>query len=241
MTHRLFHIRSDPNLAASRNSAMIDGIASLEESSATAQPISYARPQVARFIQPKRRHSQMTTTQERTAWVAEMDRIKTLRDQAAFADLFDYFAPRLKGFLMRGGTSEALAEEIAQEVMAIVWTKADMFDASRASVSTWIFTIARNRKIDVLRKTQRPEPEDLSWGPQAEPDQADQLSAQQEQSQLKTAMSQLPQKQRELVERAYFGDQSHSQIASETGLPLGTIKSRIRLALDRLRHAMDGN
>lgn len=107
----------------------------------------------------------MTTTQERTAWVAEMDRIKTLRDQAAFADLFDYFAPRLKGFLMRGGTSEALAEEIAQEVMAIVWTKADMFDASRASVSTWIFTIARNRKIDVLRKTQRPEPEDLSWGP----------------------------------------------------------------------------
>lgn len=183
----------------------------------------------------------MTTTQERTAWVAEMDRIKTLRDQAAFADLFDYFAPRLKGFLMRGGTSEALAEEIAQEVMAIVWTKADMFDASRASVSTWIFTIARNRKIDVLRKTQRPEPEDLSWGPEAEPDQADRLSAQQEQSQLKTAMSRLPQKQRELVERAYFSDQSHSQIASETGLPLGTIKSRIRLALDRLRHAMDGN
>jgi len=99
-------------------------------------------------------------------------------------------------------------------------------------------TIARNRKIDALRRQRRPEPEDLPWGPENAPDQADALAIQQECDRLGAALASLPDKQRTLIERAYFGDLSHSQIAEETGLPLGTIKSRIRLALDRLRHAM---
>lgn len=139
---------------------------------------------------------------------------------------------------MRGGADPTLAEECAQEVMATLWNKAHLFDPSRASVSTWVFTIARNRKIDALRKQRRPEPEDLTWGPEAEPDQADVLSLQQESDQLCQAIGQLPEEQRKLIEHAYFGDLSHSEIAAETGLPLGTIKSRIRLALERLRHAM---
>ena len=122
--------------------------------------------------------------------------------------------------------------------MATLWTKAHMFDPSRASVSTWVFTIARNRKIDALRRQRRPEPEDLPWGPEAEPDQADALALQQETDKLAKAIAELPDKQRKLIEKAYFGDLSHSEIAEETGLPLGTIKSRIRLALERLRHAM---
>ncbi len=122
--------------------------------------------------------------------------------------------------------------------MATIWQKSHLFDPTRASVATWIFTIARNRKIDALRKQRRPEPEDLTWGPEAEPDQEDALSLQQECAQLDQAIATLPVKQRELIEKAYFGDLSHSEIAEETGLPLGTIKSRIRLALDRLRHAM---
>ncbi len=105
-------------------------------------------------------------------------------------------------------------------------------------MATWIFTIARNRKIDAFRKQRRPEPEDLTWGPEAEPDQADALALQQESEKLGEAIAALPAKQRELIEKAYFGDLSHSEIAEQTGLPLGTIKSRIRLALDRLRHAM---
>ena len=171
-------------------------------------------------------------------WVSHVARIRDAQDQAAFAELFRHFAPRVKAFLMKSGADASLAEECAQEVMATLWHKAHMFDPSRATVATWVFTIARNRKIDALRKQKRPEPEDLPWGPEAEPDQEDVLTLQQETRALGQALAELPDKQRELIERAYFGDLSHSEIAAETGLPLGTIKSRIRLALDRLRHTM---
>lgn len=177
-------------------------------------------------------------TKDEQPWVAQVIRIRDQRDQAAFAELFQHFAPRVKAFLMKSGADATLAEECAQEVMATLWHKAHMFDPSRASVATWIFTIARNRKIDVLRKQRRPEPEDLTWGPEAEPDQEAVLTLQQESERLRSALAGLPEAQRKLVERAYFGDLSHSEIAAETGLPLGTIKSRIRLALERLRHAM---
>ena len=171
-------------------------------------------------------------------WVSCLSRISEERDRAAFAELFRYFAPRVKAFLMKSGASPAVAEDCAQDVMATVWRKARQFDPARASVATWIFTIARNRRIDVLRKDRRPEPEDLPWGPEAEPEQEDVLTLQQQSARLKTAMHTLPKPQRDLIERAYFGDLSHSEIAAATGLPLGTIKSRIRLALDRLRHEM---
>jgi RNA polymerase sigma factor (sigma-70 family) len=176
--------------------------------------------------------------QKRLEWVAQIEAIRDRQDQAAFAALFRHFAPRVKGFLMRSGSTPEFAEECTQEVMATVWRKAAMFDPGKAAVSTWIYTIARNRKIDMLRKTRRPEPEDLPWGPEVAPGAADVLALQQDTEQLGRALMALPEKQRKLIERAYFGELSHSEIASETGLPLGTIKSRIRLALDRLRHAM---
>lgn len=171
-------------------------------------------------------------------WVDHMRRIRDEGDTAAFRELFEYFAPRVKGFLMKSGASEAMAEECTQEVMATVWHKSRLFDPTRAGVATWVFTIARNQRIDALRKQRRPEPEDLPWGPEPEPDQEDVLLMQQESTRLGRAMASLPDRQRDLIERAYFGDLSHSEIAAETGLPLGTIKSRIRLALERLRHAM---
>lgn len=174
----------------------------------------------------------------RLRWVDQMARIRDAQDRTAFAEVFNHFAPRIKGFLMKSGADATLAEECAQEVMTTVWTKAHMFDPARASVATWIFTIARNRRIDILRREKRPEPEDLPWGPEAAPEQADVLALQQETDQLGQALKKLPRAQRELIEKAYFGDMSQSEIAAETGLPLGTIKSRIRLALDRLRHAM---
>lgn len=175
---------------------------------------------------------------KKTDWTQHLVAIRDERDQTAFAELFTHFAPRVKGFLMKSGADAALAEECTQDVMATLWRKAHMFDPSRASVATWIFTIARNRKIDAFRKQRRPEPEDLTWGPEAEPDQADALGLRQDIDQLTEAIARLPGKQRDLIQQAYFGDLSHSEISQITGLPLGTIKSRIRLALDRLRHAM---
>jgi len=185
----------------------------------------------------RRRITTMVNAQE-TDWTALVRRIHLDQDKSAFAKIFAHFAPRVKSFLMKGGSGESLAEECTQEVMATLWQKSHLFDPSRASVATWIFTIARNKKIDALRKQRRPEPEDLSWGPEAEPDQADIVALQQETGRLAKAVAELPDKQRLLIEQAYFGDLSHSEIANETGLPLGTIKSRIRLALERLRHTM---
>ncbi len=188
----------------------------------------------------KKRTTQVNSeaTAKRMAWVVQVYAVRDSQDRKAFAELFGYFAPRVKSFLMKSGASPDLAEECTQEVMATLWNKAHMFDPTKASVSTWIFTIARNRKIDILRKQRRPEPEDLPWGPEAEPDQVEAMGLQQETEQLGQALATLPEEQRKLIERAYFGELTHSQIAAETGLPLGTIKSRIRLALDRLRHAM---
>lgn len=183
----------------------------------------------------------MTVTpneQTQVQWVANMAAIAQDQDQDAFAEIFRHFAPRVKAFLMKSGADPSLAEECMQDVMATLWRKAGMYDPSRASVATWIFTIARNRRIDLLRRYARPEPEELPWGPEQAPDPADALAMQQDTTRLTEALNDLPEKQRELIRHAYFGDLSHTEIAIATGLPLGTIKSRIRLALDRLRHSM---
>lgn len=174
----------------------------------------------------------------RMAWIAEIEAIRDHQDQEAFARLFRHFAPRVKAFLMKSGSPADLSEECAQDAMATVWRKAHLFDPGKASVSTWIFTIARNRRIDLIRRERRPEPEDLPWGPDSEPAADEVMEIQQATRALGEAIANLPDKQKELIERAYFGDLSHSEIAAQTGLPLGTIKSRIRLALERLRHSM---
>ena len=179
-----------------------------------------------------------TSPTTRLMWVEQIAAVRDHKDQSAFAEVFAHFAPRVKAFLMKSGAAPDVAEECAQDVMATLWHKAHMFDPTKASVSTWIFTIARNRRIDWLRKQRRPEPEELTWGPEPEPEQADALALQQETSKLGEALASLPEKQRMLIKQAYFGELSHSEIAEKTGLPLGTIKSRIRLALERLRHDM---
>lgn len=177
-------------------------------------------------------------TAKRMAWVAQMVAVRDAKDTTAFAELFAYFGPRVKSFLMKSGASPDLAEECTQEVMVTLWNKSHLFDPSKASVSTWIFTIARNRRIDLLRKQRRVEPEDLPWGPEEDPQQDEVLALQQETEILGKAIAALPAKQRMLIEKAYYGELTHSEIAAQTGLPLGTIKSRIRLALDRLRHSI---
>lgn len=214
---------------------MLDAL-SHEKPDACPPPQPYAARGAATLLRQKGRFVSGDVEQEN--WETLIIRVRDSGDKAAFAALFQHFAPRIKGFLMKSGASASLAEECAQDVMATLWQKAHLFDPTRASAATWIFTIARNRRIDALRKSRRPEPEELPWGPEAEPDQHDVLELSQETQRLGEALALLPEKQRDLIERAYFGDLTHSEIAAETGLPLGTIKSRIRLALDRLRHKM---
>lgn len=175
---------------------------------------------------------------EKAGLSRDMALIREARDRAAFARLFGHFAPRIKGFLIKSGTEPSVAEDCAQDVMVTVWKKAHLFDPARASVATWVFTIARNRRIDLARREKRPEPEDLGWGPEPDQTQDETLVMQQDSDRLGTALAALPDAQRLLIEQCYFGELSHRDIADVTGLPLGTIKSRIRLALDKLRHAM---
>jgi len=163
------------------------------------------------------------------------------RDRHAFARLYRHFAPRVKGYVMRLGTDPAAAEDLAQDVMMTVWRRAEQFDGKKASLSTWIFTIARNRRIDVLRRERRPEidPNDpmLVREPNAPADQ--EIDTAKRHRTLREAVTTLPAEQAELLRVAYFEDQSHSKIAERFGLPLGTVKSRLRLALAKLRPALE--
>lgn len=172
-----------------------------------------------------------------TAWMLA---VRDERCRTSFGALFDHFAPRLKGFIMRTGMSPDQAEEIVQDVMLTVWRKASHFDPHRAQVSAWIYQIARNRHIDIMRKERRPLPEELKEKPNAEPDAGHILALEQETQELKLAIARLSQDQRELIEKAYLGELSHKEIQEQTGLPLGTVKSRIRLGLERLRHELRG-
>ena len=180
----------------------------------------------------------MLENNESHDWEELLMMVSEAEDRVAFRHLFNHFAPRIKSFLMKAGADPTMAEECSQEAMATVWNKAKLFDPARASASTWIFTIARNKRIDAIRKIRRPEPDELTWPDEIEPAQEEALELKQQSEILVDAIQNLPEKQRQLVEKAFFKELSHSEIALETGLPLGTIKSRIRLALERLRHAM---
>lgn len=181
--------------------------------------------------------SKRSEMSEQTVWMLA---VRDNQDRNAFCALFDFFAPRLKGFIMRTGCSASQAEEIVQDVMLTVWRKAAMFDPHRAQVSAWIYQIARNRQIDIIRKENRPVPEELAEDPAQEPDASQILAVEQEAGELKKALSLLKPEQREIIEKAYLGELTHQEISNQTGLPLGTIKSRIRLGLERLRHELKG-
>jgi len=159
------------------------------------------------------------------------------QDRAAFRTLFEYFAPRVKAFMHRQGTDPGMAEEIVQETMVNVWRKAGQFDPTKASVATWIFTIARNLRIDLLRKTNRPVPDanDPALVPDPEPLGHEVISLKREASQLKKVVAELPPEQLAVLQLAFFEEKAHAQVAEELGIPLGTVKSRIRLAFKRIR------
>lgn len=163
--------------------------------------------------------------------------IATRQDKAAFADLYRHYAPRLKAFCLRQGMTAETAEELAQEAMVSVWRRAATFDPAKASVATWMFTIVRNKRIDLLRRENRPELSAADFEVLQEPERGadDTMAFAESADQMVQALDQLPQEQKAVLMKAFYEDKSHGEIAAETGLPLGTVKSRIRLALMRLK------
>lgn len=159
------------------------------------------------------------------------------RDKAAFAELFGRYAVRVKAFMLRAGTAEDDADEIAQEVLVTVWRKAHLFDPGKAAASTWIFTIARNRRIDMIRRRTRPEPdpEDPLFQPDPEPGGMQALSSQQVAERVRHSIGGLPDDQRSVLRAAFYDGLTHSEIAAHLRLPLGTVKSRMRLAFRAMR------
>jgi RNA polymerase sigma-70 factor (ECF subfamily) len=161
------------------------------------------------------------------------------QDRQSFERLFLRFAPKLKCYFLRYGWEDALAEDMAQDVLLAVWRKAALFDPARASAWGWMYAIARNLRIDRERRTRRPTPTLDGW-PREEADPETQCCASQAEARLKSALRDLPGEQSAVIHLAYFEDRSHVEIAERLRLPLGTVKSRIRRAAERLRSKFDG-
>ena len=177
------------------------------------------------------------TAEQSLAFAALVERIASHADKAAFTRVFAYYAPRVKSYLMRLGLAPTESEEVSQEVMVAVWRKAASFDRRQASVATWIFRIARNRRIDAFRRDQRAvlDASDPIFQPEAAVGADKAAEATERETQLRVAVAELPAEQRDLVRIAFYEDLSHSQVAERTGLPLGTVKSRLRLAFAKLK------
>ena len=176
-------------------------------------------------------------------WVQALAAVAQHRDRDAFARLFTHFAPRVKRYLMLAGSNDSQAEELTQETFAIVWRKADLFDPARAGVTTWLFTIARNLGVDLHRRRANRDvfdhDVDVDSMEAEQPPLDERLDATRLEERLGAALAQLSPDQLAVIRMAYAGDESQSQIAASLGLPLGTVKSRIRAALTLLRRLLE--
>jgi RNA polymerase sigma-70 factor (ECF subfamily) len=161
--------------------------------------------------------------------------IARARDRDQFAKLFAHFAPRLKSFFLRQGAPQGTAEDLAQETMLAVWRKAERYDPMRAAASTWIYTIARNLRVDLHRRERDPSLLAGLSEQAAEPLASDGMLSAERDGQVQAALASLPEEQAQAIRLSFFEDRPHGEIAAILGIPLGTVKSRIRLAMSRLR------
>jgi RNA polymerase sigma-70 factor (ECF subfamily) len=165
------------------------------------------------------------------------------RDKAAYGRLFQYFAPRIIGFMERSGVGRTDAEEIAQDAMVTVWRRAELYDPAQAAVSTWIFTIARNLRIDLARRQNRARNGAAALGPVEEElvDSAETSTlANEREAKVRDAIAKLSPEQAAVLRMSFFSEKPHAEIARELGIPLGTVKSRVRLAMAKIRPLLEG-
>ena len=171
-----------------------------------------------------------------------LSRIATDRSDAAFRSLFDEYGPRVRHFMLKLGADPSLAEELTQQTLITVWRKAQLYSAEKGSASTWIYTIARNLRTDHIRRQrawQELSGEHAQAIPSEEPSPEQVVSARERQARVQEVLGDLPPEQLEVVRLAYMDGLAHGEIAERLSLPLGTVKSRIRLAYQKLRVALE--
>jgi RNA polymerase sigma-70 factor (ECF subfamily) len=164
------------------------------------------------------------------------------KDRDAFATLFQYFAPRIKTMMMRSGLPDQRAEDLAQDTMFAVWQKAHQFDPAGAGPAAWIYTIARNLRIDRLRREQRAQRIESEVSPGSDVDQPlpdSQLVTAQAEEHVRSGLARLSEEQKAVVTLSFFENKPHPEIAEALGIPIGTVKSRLRLAIKRLRTLLE--
>ena len=168
-------------------------------------------------------------------------RVAHSQDKSALAALFNLYGPRIKSMMLKLGASDALAEDLVQETFLTVWRKAALFSSQRGAASTWIFTIARNLRIDQLRRQSNKPYEDLETITLASDSPSGSMLVEQHQviDRVTAALETLSEEQREVVLLSFIHDMPHAQIAESIGIPLGTVKSRLRLAYERLRPLLE--
>ena len=187
----------------------------------------------------QRRYSPVTANTIAMAHL--LQRVAVARDSQAFSELYESFAPRVKAYMIRQGADPTTAEELAQETLMTVWRKAGLYCDSKGSATTWIFTIARNLRIDRLRREVRWQPLPEGRDEEASDDQLpdETVSERERRSRVHEVLSTLPQDQHEVVILSYIEGLSHSEIAERLELPLGTVKSRMRLAYQKIRDSVE--
>lgn len=170
-----------------------------------------------------------------------INRVACHSDRAAFQCLFLHFGPRVKALMIRSGADAEVAEDLVQEVMITLWRKAKLYRPERGSVATWIFTIARNLRIDKLRRQSPQAHEDIDELDLESPDASgeERIHAQQRNTVVLEAMAELPPDQQRVIEMSFIYDMPQGDIAQELGIPLGTVKSRMRLAYGKLRERLE--
>ena len=165
------------------------------------------------------------------------------KDKSAFEALFRFYGPRIKAVLMKSGATAHEAEEVMQETIVLIWRKAEQYDPKKASPSTWIYTIARNRRIDLFRRENRPalDPEDPYFSQSSSQPDGEQVSTEKQRTRMiRDRLKTLPDNQQILVRKAFYEDMTHQAIATELYMPLGTVKSRLRIAMRDLREQLSG-
>jgi RNA polymerase sigma-70 factor (ECF subfamily) len=168
-----------------------------------------------------------------------MVKVKNDRDQIAFSNLFDFLAPKLKAYFIQNGLSADISEELTQEVMSIIWSKSDRYDSSKSAVTTWVYTIARNKKVDFFRKSPKinVNDDDIREFLYENGDE-DKLSIKEAAEQVNRINKELNQDQRKMIKMNFFENKSHKKIAEELEIPLGTVKSRIRNILIKMQRLL---